>query len=145
MIICVPKTTMMNKLILVIAIVALTSCSVQKSINKSADTILFKDSALANAHIGICIYDASANKYLYNHQGNKFFVPASNTKIFTCYAALKYLGDSIPGIQYVETADSIYLFPTGDPTFLHKDFAKQRVISFLNNKQKPIAVSSANW
>jgi D-alanyl-D-alanine carboxypeptidase/D-alanyl-D-alanine-endopeptidase (penicillin-binding protein 4) len=123
----------------------MSSCSIQKAINKSADTILFKDSALANAHIGISIYDASGNKYLYNHQGNKFFVPASNTKIFTCYAALKYFGDSIPGMQYVETEDSIYLFSTGDPTFLHKDFATQRVISFLNNKQKPFAVSSANW
>lgn len=135
----------MNKLFFAAAITFLTSCSVQKAINKSADTILFKDSALANAHIGICIYDASGNKYLYNHQGNKFFVPASNTKIFTCYAALKYFGDSIPGMQYIETADSIYLFPTGDPTFLHKDFAKQPVITFLNNKQKPFAVSSANW
>lgn len=136
----------MNKLIVALGFAFLfTSCSIQKAINKTADTILFKDSALANAHIGISIYDASTSKYLYNHQGNKFFVPASNTKLFTCYAALKYLGDSIPGIQYIETADSIYLFPTGDPTFLHKDFAKQPVIKFLNNKQKPIAISSANW
>lgn len=136
----------MNKLIFAIALAfVFTSCSVQKAINKSADSILFKDSTLANAHIGISIYDASSNKYLYNHQGNKFFVPASNTKIFTCYAALKYFGDSIPGIQYIETADSIYLFPTGDPTFLHKDFAKQPVITFLNNNQKPFAVSNANW
>jgi serine-type D-Ala-D-Ala carboxypeptidase/endopeptidase (penicillin-binding protein 4) len=136
----------MNKLILAIAVAFFaTSCSVQKAINKTADSILFKDSALANAHIGISIFDASNNKYLYDHQGNKFFVPASNTKIFTCYAALKYFGDSIPGIQYVETADSIYLFPTGDPTFLHKDFATQPIITFLNKKQKPIAVSNANW
>jgi serine-type D-Ala-D-Ala carboxypeptidase/endopeptidase (penicillin-binding protein 4) len=135
----------MNKLFFAAAITFLTSCSVQKAINKSADTILFKDSAIANAHIGISIFDASGSKYLYNHQGNKLFVPASNTKIFTCYAALKYFGDSIPAMQYIETADSIYLFPTGDPTFLHKDFAKQPVVSFLNNKQKPFAISSANW
>ncbi len=47
-------------------------------------------------------FDASANKYLYNHNGQKYFVPASNTKLFSCYAALKYLGDSLPGLRYWE-------------------------------------------
>lgn len=140
------KKAVMNKLVFTFALsLLLASCSMQKAINRSANDILFKDAALANAHIGISIYDASGGKFLYDHQGNKFFVPASNTKIFTCYAALKYLGDSIPGIQFIETADTLYLFPTGDPTFLHKDFAKQPVIDFLNSKQKPVAVSSSNW
>ncbi len=37
---------------------------------------------------------------LYNYQGDKYFVPASNTKIPTCYAAMKYLGDSLVGLKY---------------------------------------------
>src|SRR3954462_9419319 len=71
----------------------ITSCSTQRSINKEADKILLHDATLSHAHMGISIFDPSGNKYLYNYQGDKYFVPASNTKIITCYAALKYLGD----------------------------------------------------
>lgn len=123
----------------------LVSCAAQKEISKSADQLLFKDSTLAQAHVGISIYNASTNKYLYNYQGNKYFIPASNTKIFTTYAALKYLQDSLPGIQYLISGDSVYLFPTGDPTFLHKDFPRQPVHAFLKHQQTPLTISSANW
>ncbi|HYC28032.1 MAG TPA: D-alanyl-D-alanine carboxypeptidase, partial [Chitinophagaceae bacterium] len=121
------------------------SCAAQKEISKSADKLLFRDSTLADAHVGISIYNASTNKYLYNYQANKYFVPASNTKLFTAYAALKYLRDSLPGIQYFEAGDSLYLFPTGDPTFLHKDFPRQPVAEFLNSQKRPLNFSSANW
>ena len=90
----------------------LMACSTQKEIGKSVSKLLFSDSAIGRAHVGISIYDPSANKYLYNHQPNKYFVPASNVKIFSAYVGLKYLGDSLPGIQYIETADTVHLFPT---------------------------------
>src|ERR1035437_1723484 len=67
-----------------------TSCSIQKRVNKDAKHFIFKDSNFAPAHIGISIYNAVSKKYLYNYQGNKYFVPASNNKLLTCYAALKY-------------------------------------------------------
>ena len=41
------------------------------------------------------IYEPATNKYWYNFQADKYFVPASNTKLPTCYAAMKYLGDSL--------------------------------------------------
>ena len=123
----------------------LVSCAAQKEISKSADKLLFKDSTLADAHVGISIYNASTNKYLYNYQANKYFVPASNTKLFTAYTALKYLRDSLPGIQYLDTGDSLYLFPTGDPTFLHKDFPRQPVAEFLSRQKRALNFSNANW
>jgi serine-type D-Ala-D-Ala carboxypeptidase/endopeptidase (penicillin-binding protein 4) len=137
---------MMKKYFPGLALIVLmaSSCSVTKQAGKPANEF-FRDSALANAHVGISIYDPAENKYLYSYQDDKYFVPASNTKIFSCYAALKYLGDSLPGIQYMQKGDSIYLFPTGDPTFLHKDFVRQPVISFLQKQTKPMAVSSSNW
>ncbi|MGB8191047.1 MAG: D-alanyl-D-alanine carboxypeptidase, partial [Chitinophagaceae bacterium] len=46
---------------------------------------------------------------------------------------------------YVEQGDSVYLFPTGDPSFLHRDFKKQPVIDFLKRQQKPVAITSSNW
>ncbi|HYF32698.1 MAG TPA: D-alanyl-D-alanine carboxypeptidase [Chitinophagaceae bacterium] len=135
----------MNKCLVIICWVLLAACSAQKVIHRSAGNLLFKDTAIANAHVGISIYDANTDKYLYNYQGNKYFVPASNVKIFTCYAGLKYLGDSVPGMQYVDKGDSIYLFSTGDPTFLHKDYVGQPVADFLRRQQKPLVITASNW
>ena len=58
--------------------------------------------SLQTAHVGISIYEPATNKYWYDYQGDKYFVPASNTKIPTCYAAMKYLGDSLVGLKYDE-------------------------------------------
>lgn len=87
---------------------------------------------LKTAHIGISVYDPADNKYLYNYQGDKYFVPASNTKIATCYAAMKYLGDSLAGARYVMVNDStIEIEPAADPTLLHRDFKTQPLFSLL--------------
>src|ERR1044071_7570722 len=96
----------------------LSSCSLQKKISKSAQKVI-TDSSLQTAHVGISIYDPGAGKYLYNYNGNKYFVPASNTKIPTCYAAMKYLGDSLIGLKYAfpdppYNNQFVIIQPTGD-------------------------------
>src|SRR5437868_2631373 len=75
--------------------VALTSI---KSIDSAAKKLI-NSKELSTAHVGISVFDASENKYLYNYDGDKYFIPASNTKIITCYAAMKYLGDSLVGLR----------------------------------------------
>src|SRR6478609_2682159 len=92
-------------------ILFLSACSTQRAIDKEATKLVLKDSSLVNAHIGITVFDPSSNNYLYNYQGEKYFVPASNMKIFTCYAGLKYLGDRLNGIRYFEDDTAIYLIP----------------------------------
>lgn len=121
------------------------ACSTQHQIGKAANASLLQNENVKDAHVGISIYDASANKYMYNYHGSKYFVPASNTKLFTCYAALKYLGDSLPGIRYWENDTAVYLVPTGDPTLLHSDFKKNPVIDFLQKTKKHIYITDANW
>jgi D-alanyl-D-alanine carboxypeptidase/D-alanyl-D-alanine-endopeptidase (penicillin-binding protein 4) len=106
---------------------------------------LFNDTVLLNGHTGIAIFDADANRSLYDYQGDKYFVPASNTKIITLYAGLKYLGDSLPGLGYNETADTVYVTATGDPSFLHPDFLRQPVFDFLKQQSKPVAMTAYNW
>src|SRR5688500_209052 len=78
----------------------LTSCSPNRYLQKKASAYILNDSSFKGAHIGISIYDPVRQKYLYNHDGDKYFIPASNTKLFTCYAAMKYLGDSIAAALY---------------------------------------------
>jgi len=123
----------------------LSSCSIQKQISKSAEQLVLKDSSLTTAHVGISIYEPASNKYWFNYQGDHYFVPASNTKIPTCYAAMKYLGDSLVGILKAENDTAIFFLPAGDPTLLHTDFKNQPVITFLQNANKKLYTTDARW
>lgn len=126
-------------------IIVISSCSVSKQIAKSAKENVLNDDALKTAHVGISIYEPASKKYWYDHQGDKYFVPASNTKLPTCYAAMKYLGDSLVGLEY-SIEDSLLLFRgAGDPTLLHPDFKKQSVISFLKNTNQKLVLTEANF
>src|SRR6187200_3393838 len=81
-------------------LILLTSCSIQQKISKSAKQVI-NDSSLLTAHVGISIYEPATGKFWYNYQDDKYFVPASNTKLPTCYAAMKYLGSNLRGLDYI--------------------------------------------
>jgi D-alanyl-D-alanine carboxypeptidase/D-alanyl-D-alanine-endopeptidase (penicillin-binding protein 4) len=121
-----------------------SSCSVQKQIAKSAQQLI-NNPSVQNAHIGISIYEPAVNKYWYGYQPDKYFTPASNTKIPTCYVAMKYLGDSIVSIRYAENDTAVFVVPSGDPTLLHPDFKHQPAIQFLKKTKKKIYISDNNW
>ena len=121
------------------------SCSLQKKINTVAKKHVLDIPDLQTAHIGISIYEPASGKYWYNYQSNKYFVPASNTKIFTCYAGMKYLGDSLNGLLYTEDNNNLLIVPTGDPTLLHPDFKQQPVIRFLQQANKNISIINTGW
>lgn len=122
-----------------------SSCSIQKKISKEANQDILQNADFAPAHVGISLYDPTTQQYLYNYQSDKYFVPASNIKIVTCYAAMKYLGDSLVGIRYVDKGNgTIEVEGNGDPTFLHPSFLNQPVIDFLKNQNK-ILLTDENW
>lgn len=124
----------------------LTSCSISKQISNSAKTDVLETKALLSAHVGISIFEPATNKFWYDHQGDKYFVPASNTKLPTCYAAMKYLGDSLVGLRYRTQNDStIEILGTGDPTFLNSDFLYQPGFQFLVKSTKNITINFLNW
>lgn len=123
----------------------LFSCSVSRhTVGRAAKTLL-QDSALQQAHIGISIYDVGKGRYLYNYQGDKYFIPASNTKLFTCYAGMKYLGDSLTGMRFAQDDTAIWLMPMADPTLLHPDFKQHPVLDFLQKQHKPLYLLSGAW
>jgi serine-type D-Ala-D-Ala carboxypeptidase/endopeptidase (penicillin-binding protein 4) len=115
-----------------------SSCSIEKQISRSAQQVI-TDPSLKTAHVGISIYEPETGKRWYDHNGDKYFVPASNTKIPTCYAGMKYLDDSLVGLRYGyaddDTAKKLIVFqPTGDPTFLHTDYKSQPAFDFLKKR-----------
>lgn len=98
-------------------LILFASCSISGKISREANDILFKNPSLQNAHTGISIYEPSTGKYWFNHEAHKYFVPASNTKLFSLYAGMKLLGDSIITARISENESTIYVFPNGDPSF----------------------------
>lgn len=132
-------------LLSVISFLFLYSCSVQKQIARSAKEKVFSDSSLRTAHAGISVYEPATGKYWFNYGGDKYFVPASNTKILTCYVAMKYLGDSIAGLEYALDDSFLVFRGTGDPTLLHPDYKSQPVINFLKQQQKKLVIGKANF
>ncbi len=129
----------------------LSSCSVSKhkatpiNLIDSSAQILLNNKELKAAHAGISIYNPVTNTYLYNYQGDKYFIPASNTKIMTCYAAMKYLGDSLIGLNVFDYQNELVISPTGDPTLLHPDYKIQPVLNFLLHQTKPIYFKPNKW
>ena len=123
----------------------LTGCSTTKTPTVTTVKTPFSGTVLENAHVGISISDASTGEVLYAHNADKYFTPASNMKLFSLYTVLSVLNNQLPGMDYVETTDSIFLFPTGDPTFLHRDFQDQPVFDFLKKSGLPLAMTTANW
>ena len=113
----------------------ITSCSVSQQISNQAKQDLLNNSSISSGHIGISIYEPATGKYWLNLDADKYFVPASNTKLFSLYAGMKYLGDSLVGLRYEKINDNLTtIVGSGDPTFLHPDFKNQPVLDFLNKE-----------
>lgn len=123
----------------------LNACSMQQVIQKQAKHHLLKDKALANAHVGIAINDAEANTFLYQYQADKLYVPASNIKIITAYAALKHLPAQLPAAMLTDLDTAVLITPMGDPTFLHPDFSVHPLFNKLRSIQKPLYIRNDQW
>src|ERR1700677_4005798 len=69
---------------------------------------LFKHSVILNNHFtGFALYDLDDKKMIYELNDDKYFTPASNTKLYTFYTCLRMLHDSIPALKYVIRGDSL--------------------------------------
>jgi len=121
------------------------ACSPTQGVSKKAKQEILSQPGFLNNQFGISIYDPALGKYLYNYQGDRYFIPASNTKLFSLYAGMKYLGDSLVAIRYLERDSDILVLPGGDPTFLHPDYPAQPLLDFLKKQSKPISFSASAW
>jgi len=96
-------------------------------------------------HAGLMLYDPEKRQVLFDYKSDKYFTPASNTKIFTLYTSFQLLGDSIPGLYYVERGDSLIIWGTGDPSLLYENVVQGKVLNFLQNTTKDIYLSFSNF
>ncbi len=113
--------------------------------DQSLDRFLEKSKAFNNSFTGFSIYNPETDKYLYEYNAQKFFTPASNTKIFTFYTSKKIFSDSIPGILHTYRNDTLFFTGTGDPTLLDEDFSAQPVYDFLKNSGSTLVYSERDF
>ena len=106
---------------------------------------LFASNFYKNYWVGFSLYDPVEDKNIYDFQGDKCFIPASNVKIFSLYAGLKMLPDSIPALNYLVRGDTLYIKGTGDPSLLQPYFKSTRTIDFLKNRTEKIALFLDNF
>lgn len=123
---------------------SITAGAQPKGIKQWANQDILQVKGLSNAHTGICILDPATGRYWMKYQDDKFFMPASNTKIFTLFTGLQLLGDSLPAMRYTENDTAIYIQGTADPSFLHPDFTYQPVRDLLTETNKRIWYQPAN-
>ncbi|UBZ07525.1 D-alanyl-D-alanine carboxypeptidase/D-alanyl-D-alanine-endopeptidase [Salegentibacter mishustinae] len=129
----------LKAIILFSTIIIFGSCSSTRKISKPLDKIFEESPVFKQGFAGFMVVDPEENKTLYSHNEEKYFTPASNTKLFSFYAGLKILGDSIPALQYRIDNDTLYFKATGDPSFLNEDLPGSKVFEFLKQTDKHLA------
>src|SRR4051794_10613589 len=88
---------------------AVSAQNINPADKKALDELL-SSGPLRAAHVGLLFYDDSLKKDLALWQDDKFFTPASNTKLFSLYAGMKYLGDSLVGVRYFSNDTAVFVF-----------------------------------
>ncbi len=97
-------------------------------------------------HTGFMLYDPASGKNLIEHQSNRYFTPASNTKIFTFYSSIKLLGDSVVSIKYKQQGDSLIFWGAGDASFLYTStFDSRKLFDFLSATPAKLFFSTSNF
>ncbi|PAU93029.1 hypothetical protein CK503_13995 [Aliifodinibius salipaludis] len=94
---------------------------------------------------GFALYDPETNEMIHSQNADRYFTPASNTKLFTFYTGLKLLPDSLKALEYEVRGDSLIFWGTGDPSFLHPDFGNDKVYKFLKSRDEDLYFSDTNF
>ncbi len=122
---------------ILILVVLISSCSsIKKSIIEVANQYQY--------HPGFYLYDPVTKKELITLNENKYFTPASNTKVYTFYSSLQVLPDTMPAFRYVKTDTALFIWGLADPSFLNDELMQSGSYSFLANAPQ-IYFSTANF
>ena len=124
-----------------------TSQLVSDVSKNSFEEVIHRNPLFSENFSGIHIESIDDGKIIYQQLADHRFIPASNVKILTLFAALEVLDQKMPSFQYHSQRDTLWIWGTGDPGFLYnkvdQDFS---LASFLQNSlQKTILFSQSNF
>ncbi|GAB4042520.1 D-alanyl-D-alanine carboxypeptidase [Spirosoma jeollabukense] len=131
----------MRALPLLILLLVVVGCSPAIRISRDLRT----KSIYTDHFTGVALYDPARKKALIQHNADKPFTPASNTKLFSFYAGLLSLRDSLPTMRYAVQGDSLIFWGTGNPLLLHPDLPDTSMLAFLRNRSERLFFSPANY
>jgi len=129
----------------VLCIIFMGSCATNKRMAKKIDTFLKKSIILNDHLVGFAVSDLDKKELIYKINADKYFIPASNTKLYTFYAGLKMYPDSLPSLRYIERGDSLIFWGTGDPSFLEERLKGVNAFNFLKSSNKQLYFSSGRY
>ena len=122
----------------ILLLLLISACSTSKKIAKD----FTKTSAENNYFRGLVVYNPATDKVLINENGNKYFTPVSNTKLFTFYTAYRTFKDSVTALKYKRTTDSLIVLGTADPS-LEYIFEGNKTLEFLRNSKQEVFLVDA--
>jgi len=102
------------------------------------DSLLAASPILRQHQVGLSLAYADSARPFYGYQEAKYFTPASTLKLFSFYAGLHLLGDSLPSLRYFSRGDTLFFQGTGDPTLLHGDVPSRRAYAFLATRPEKV-------
>lgn len=128
--------------ILIIFLVAFTNQSEAQKLRERKVQKMLTNSEIMNEHFVGFMLQEESGKVVYAQHEDIHFVPASNTKLLTLYTAMNVLGDSIPAFKYQILGDSLIIWGTGDPSFLHPKLDNRKTYDFLVNSTYKIFLAN---
>lgn len=137
-------------LLLIFQTLLLIGCAGNKRIAKKAKedwtSQITKASGFSNNFTGFSLIEAQTGKIIYEYDANKYFTPASNSKILTLYTCLNLLSDSIPALHYEIHGDSLLFWGTGDPSLLNPNLSSNEVVTnFLASRKEQLFFCPYNY
>lgn len=110
----------------------LSSCANQTRIHKTSLNKHLNSSRFQSQMTGLLVYNPDRKDTLVQYHANQYFIPASNTKIFTLYTALRILPEKMPLLKtYQISKDSLLIIPMGDPTPFHPYFKDSSILKIM--------------
>jgi D-alanyl-D-alanine carboxypeptidase/D-alanyl-D-alanine-endopeptidase (penicillin-binding protein 4) len=120
--------------IVILFILSFYSCKstyITRNITKKMDAPFYN-----TQFTGLLVYNPQTNDTLISYNADKYFTPASNTKIFTLYTALQTLPTQVPAFKYEVEQDTITIQGIGNPVFLHPFFNDSTALKMASHYKK---------
>jgi len=135
---CITNKRILTGLSLLCLYIFLQGCAVDKQVSANIASSLKKSRVLKQHYVGLSVYSLSERKMVYQQNADRYFTPASNTKLFTFYGGLKMIKDRIPALRYIEKGDSLIFWGTGDPSFLQTKLKGTAAYDLLRQSKKQL-------
>lgn len=116
----------------------LSGCATDKKIARKVGQEFKKSAVIKQYQVGFALYNMEDKKMVYQKDADKYFTPASNTKLYTFYASLQMIPEQMPALRYVERNDSLIFWGTGDPSFLQFAVKDKSAYNFLKASNKKL-------